>query len=56
MESEAGSDESYSYDDRAMMIQVSVVFAVTCGLILRSFYTVCWEVKQAHVQLKQAPC
>ena len=37
------------YDTRKMFIQVSVVFAVTCGLILRSFYTVCWEEKQARV-------
>merc|ERR1711953_1514964 len=42
------------YDTRKMFIQVSVVFAVTCGLILRSFYTVCWEEKQKEIEKRKS--
>ena len=33
-----------------MMIQVSFVFFVIIFLILRSFYTVCWEEKEVSVK------
>ena len=33
-----------------MIIQITFVFVSICALILRSFYTICWEEKQVNEQ------
>jgi len=35
-----------------MIIQITFVFVSICALILRSFYTICWEEKQKKIQKK----
>ena len=42
------NDEGKELNPTWMIIQITFVFVSICALILRSFYTICWEEKQVN--------
>ena len=49
-EKDLNDDEKPELNPTWMIIQITFVFVSICALILRSFYTICWEEKQVNEQ------
>jgi len=49
---EQSDEEKPELNPTWMIIQITFVFVSICALILRSFYTICWEEKQKKIQKK----
>ena len=49
-ENDLNDDEKPELNPTWMIIQITFVFVSICALILRSFYTICWEEKQVNEQ------
>lgn len=50
-EKDLNDDEKPELNPTWMIIQITFVFVSICALILRSFYTICWEEKQVNEQV-----
>ena len=48
------SEEEKELNPTWMIIQITFVFVSICALILRSFYTICWEEKQVNERKRNA--
>ena len=48
------NDEGKELNPTWMIIQITFVFVSICALILRSFYTICWEEKQVNERKRNA--
>ena len=51
LKSEDPNNDEKELNPTWMIIQITFVFVSICALILRSFYTICWEEKQVIIRL-----